>query len=1248
MTSARFDKVQTELDFPRDESAILTFWKEQRIFEKSLELTKGSTPFVFYEGPPTANGMPHNGHVLTRVIKDIFPRYKTMKGFHVARKAGWDTHGLPVEVEVEKELRIHGKAAIDAYGVEPFVKKCIDSVFRYTKEWEDLTERVAFWVDLPSAYVTFHKSYVESVWWALSELFKKGLLYQGHKVLWWWAQGGTALSSAEVGLGYKDVDDPSVFVAFPLLDLEGEEGTSLAVWTTTPWTLPSNMYAAVNPKFEYAVVTGDPEKVKAGWAKAALARRLVVAKEMVEGIAKKLGTTLTVEKTLKASELVGKKYKAPFDIFASASSPAGPPPDNAWTVIAADFVTLDAGTGIVHIAPAFGEDDFAAHRKLVGGEATIFCAVKPDGTFIPEMGKYAGRWVKEADKDLIEELKEKGILIHSELYRHPYPFCWRADNDPLIQLARPAWYIKTTSVKDDAIANNRAVHWLPEHIKEGRMGDFLANNVDWALSRERYWGTPLNIWINDQSGKMDAPSSMAEILAKNPKAFDHFAEAKKKDPTLSEHLVVHKPWIDAVTWQNPGEEGTYRRVPEVIDCWFDSGSMPFAQWGFPHAPGSVEQMQKSFPADFISEAIDQTRGWFYGLLMISTLLFDEATQKRFGLGGAAGPQGYPHPYKTCIVLGHVSDKEGKKESKSKGNYTPPELVLERVAMSFAVLAETKGITPEKGMAFIAKEDLEGMDLRDGGSIDLEPSVSKGEKSQTAAAFTPRRVTVRAGKGLPRRVVVLHEEDRAAMSVVPTSSPAVKPVEVPWLPRNELVTIFDPATPAPGADAFRWFFFAASPPWSSTRHSLSNVRDLQKETLVKLRNVYSFFTIYANIDGFDPSASASASASDPKKRSEIDRWILSELNLLVLGVTADLDAYDVYTATGKITSFVDALSNWYVRRSRDRFWRAKAADGTMDADKRAAYETLYEALVTLAGVMAPFTPYQSEAMYRNLVVKGAGKGASGQARESIHLTSFPEANPALIDKTLSSTLRAVRDVVSLGLQVRTLGKLKVRQPLSVAKVILADTQLANRLAPYVDMMRDELNVLAVEIVTKGADEYVTYRVKPNFRTLGQKGMGAQAQQLKKFMAGMSAVDAQELVADVLEHGKAVVDLIEIEQADLEVGFDAKEGYAAAGERIGVVVLDTRLNDELRDLGYLRELLNRVQTARKETGLDFVDRIHVRVAGSERVARIAAAHAESIKSECLAIALDVGAPSDGSVPAREVDVEGDKVQLWISKA
>jgi len=1225
MTStARFDKVKAELDFPREESAVLSFWKERRIFEKSLARTEGGTPFVFYEGPPTANGLPHNGHVLTRVMKDIFPRYKTMRGFHVARKAGWDTHGLPVEVEVEKELRIHGKAAIEAYGVEPFVKKCIDSVFRYTKEWEELTERVAFWVDLPTAYVTYHKSYVESVWWALSELFAKGLLYQGHKVVWWWAQGGTALSSAEVGLGYKDVDDPSVFVAFPLAD---RADTALAVWTTTPWTLPSNMYAAVNPKYEYAVVQGDPAKVKAGWAKQALARKLVVAKKLVDGLAKKLGTTLEVVETLQASELVGQRYAPPFDVFAKDA------PETAWKVIAADFVTLDAGTGIVHIAPAFGEDDFQAHRKQVGGEAVIFCAVKADGTFVDAMGKYAGRWVKDADKELTEELKERGLLVHAETYRHPYPFCWRSDQDPLIQLARPAWYIKTTSVKEAAIANNRAVSWMPDHIKEGRMGDFLANNVDWALSRERYWGTPLNIWINDRTGRMEAPASMDQILAKNPKAFDHFHEAKKKDPSLSEHLVVHKPWIDQVTWENPGEEGTYRRVPEVIDCWFDSGSMPFAQWGFPNQPGSVEQLQRSFPADFISEAIDQTRGWFYGLLMISTLLFDEKTQERFGLTPV---RPMPHPYKTCIVLGHVSDKEGKKESKSKGNYTPPDVILEQVKMDFGILdaSDVEGVAAKPGVALIAREDLEGLDVHDGARVSV-----------SVAGGAPRELVLEAHKKLRRRVTVLHEQDRSALGASVTSKKDVKPVEVPGLPAKERATVLDPTTPAPGADAFRWFFYAGSPPWSTTRHSLSNVRDLQKETLVKLRNVYSFFTIYASIDGFDPRTPA----SPPQKRPEIDRWIRSELELLVTGVTADLDAYDVYGATGKITGFVDALSNWYVRRSRDRFWRS--AESGIDDDKRAAYETLYECLVTLAGVMAPFTPYMAEGIYRNLVVRGMAGGS--EVAESVHLTSFPSADATLIDQGLSQTIRAVRDLVSLGLQVRTQAKLKVRQPLSVAKLVLADPKLADRLAPYVDMMKDELNVLAVELVTEGAAEYVSYRVKPNFRTLGQKGMGKEAQELKKAMTAMSPAEAEALVAKVLADGKAVVSGYPIDREDLEVAFEAREGYAAAGERIGVVVLDTRLDDHLRDLGYLRELLNRVQTARKEMSLEFTDRIRVKVSGSERAARVAAAHEATIMSECLAVALEVDAGvseavGDGAASARDVDVEGETVRLTITRA
>ena len=1220
MTTPRFQKVRTELDFPRDERAILSFWKESKIFAKSLEKTKDGEPFVFYEGPPTANGLPHNGHVLTRVVKDLFPRYKTMRGHFVQRRAGWDTHGLPVEVEVEKELRIHGKAAIEEFGVEPFAKKCIESVFRYTKEWEDLTDRVAFWADLENAYVTYHRSYVESVWWALSELFKKGLLYQGHKVVWWWAQGGTALSSAEVGLGYKDVDDPSVFVAFPLVETPDR---ALAVWTTTPWTLPSNMYAAVNQKFTYAVVKGDPDKVKGAATKAALERELIVAADLVESLAKKLGTPLTVIETLPASALIGLAYTPPFDIFASEAAPT------TWKVIAADFVTLDAGTGIVHIAPAFGEDDFQVHRKLVGGEAVIFSAVKPDGTFIPEVDKIkvglAGRWVKEADKDLVEELKHRAVLIHSEVYRHPYPFCWRADTDPLIQLARPAWYIRTTEKKDQAIADNRAVNWLPEHIKEGRMGDFLANNVDWALSRERYWGTPLNVWINDLTGAMEAPASVAEILAKNPKAFDHWDEAKANDPTLSEHLMVHKPWIDHVTWQNPGEEGTYRRVPEVIDCWFDSGCMPFAQWGFPHQ--NQAEFKRSFPADYISEAIDQTRGWFYSLLMVSTLVFDDETQTRYGLDPV---RKVPHPYKTCIVLGHVSDKEGKKESKSKGNYTPPDVILDEVRMDFAVLDEkdVEGVPAKEGIAYIAREDMEGLDLQEKAKVRVSLPDNSGAID----------LVVEPHKKLRRRVVVLHEKDREAVRARPTSKKDVKPVEVPRLPIDERVSIIDPTTPAPGADAFRWFFFASNPPWSNTRHSLSNVRALQKETLVKLRNVYSFFTIYANIDGFDPSASRKV------EQTEIDRWILSELNLLVEQVTKDLDAYDLYTATGRITSFVDALSNWYVRRSRDRFWSALAADGSLGADKHSAYATLHECLTTLARVMAPFTPYLADDIWRNLSV--AAGTADGKAAESVHLASWPSSNAALVDKQLSQTIRAVRDLVSLGLQVRTQAKLKVRQPLSIAKLILADATLAARLTPYVSMIADELNVLKVEVLTSEADEYVTYKVKPNFRTLGQKGMGKQAQDLKKSMAAIGPTEAQALVATLLAAGKATVHGVEVDREDIEVAFDAKEGYAAAGDRIGVVVVDTRLDDALRDLGYLRELLNRIQAMRKELELDFVDRIHVGIAGTERTARVVNANLATIGAECLAP--KVSLLESPTADARNVDVEGDNVSLTITRA
>jgi isoleucyl-tRNA synthetase len=1203
-----FAKVSSELNFPKEEREVLALWKEKKIFEQSLKARTGAETFVFYEGPPTANGLPHNGHVLTRVIKDLFPRYKTMRGYQVPRKAGWDTHGLPVEVEVEKELRIHGKEAIVAYGVEPFIAKCIESVFRYTDEWEKLTERVGFWVDLKEAYVTYHKSYVESVWWALSELVKKGLLYQGHKVVWWWAQGGTALSAGEVGLGYKQVDDPSVYVAFPL---EEDPTTSLLVWTTTPWTLPSNSYAAVHVKYTYVSVHAEKEPD----------RHFIVAKDLLPALAGKLKSELVVEREISGAELVGKRYVPPFEVYASKLKPEEVP---YFRVIAADFVTLDTGTGIVHVAPAFGEDDFSAHKKVLSelknpDAVTLLCAVKPDGTFFPEMGKYAGRWVKDCDKEIQEELKSRGLLVFAEQYRHDYPFCWRSDQDPLIQYARPAWYIRTTEKIEGAIANNQEINWLPPHIKDGRFGDFLANNVDWALSRERYWGTPLNIWINDVTGNIEAPSCVDDILKKNPQAFDHFEAARKKDPKLNPHLIVHKPWIDAVTWENPGEKGVYRRVPEVIDGWFDSGCMPFAQWGYPHQ-GEAD-FKKSFPADFISEAIDQTRGWFYTLLMVSTLVFDEECQKRLGIG----PVKYPYPFKTCVVLGHVSDKEGKKESKSKGNYTPPDVILDAVKMEFAVLdaKDVPGMVAKAGTVLIAREDLEGLDLLEGAKIRLRHPTSSATLD---AVVVP-------GKKMKRRVIVVHEDDRTALGVVPTKTPDVKPVEVPWLAVNERVVLEDPNSPAPGADAFRWFFYASNPPWNATRHSLSNVRALQKETLIKWRNVYSFFTIYANIDRFDPHEKM------PEKRSELDLWLLALLGQTTTKVTAALDQYDIYEATKWLADFVDALSNWYVRRSRDRFWKSG-----WDEDKRSAYAVLYDALVTLSTLMAPFTPFMAEATYQNLVV-GPAKSAGIAGLESVHLARYPET-PGAIDLDLIAKMGWVREVVSLGLQVRTQAKMKVRQPLRTAHVVVSDVAVQESLRNHAEMIREELNVLEVDIVpAENARAFVEYKLKPNFRTLGQRGLGKEAQLLKKAMNDISPEDAAAFHTELMKTGTVMISGVSLNMEDVEVAFSTKEGFAAAGGRIGAMVLETTLDDELRDLGFARELQNRVQTARKEMELEYTDRIALVVSGSERVGRIVALHGAELGKGVLATTVTSGT---GAGIGREFEVDGEAVTIWVERA
>jgi isoleucyl-tRNA synthetase len=1278
-----FETVRSELDFPADEARILAFWKARGIFQKTLRAeTRATGPskgtFVFYEGPPTANGMPHNGHVLTRAVKDVFPRFQTMRGHDVPRKAGWDTHGLPVEVEVEKDLDIHGKAAIEAYGVKPFIQKCIASVFRYTEAWERLTDKIGFWVDTETAYVTYHRSYVESVWWALSELHKKGLLYRGHRVCWWWPQGGTALSAAEVGSNYKTVDDPSVYVAFPLVD---EPDTALVAWTTTPWTLPSNGYAAVRPEFDYVVVDGGD-------------RKLIVAAALLEALAKKLKKDLPVLRKLVGRELVGKRYTPPFDTFTSSlwdapvSKKDGTSQPMYWWVIAGDFVTLDAGTGIVHVAPAFGEDDFNAHRKrlldfqpVAASETPLLNAVLPDGTFAPGR-PFAGLFVKDADPLIVKDLRARGLLVHDEKYRHEYPFCWRADDDPLIQLARPAWYIRTQANKERAIENNRAVQWFPEHVKEGRFGDFLANNVDWALSRERYWGTPLNVWIcSADADHQHAPASVAAIEALNPRAFDAFHAAKKADPSLNEHLIVHKPWIDEVTFPCPTCGAPTKRATEVIDAWFDSGSMPFAQWGYPHAPGSKELFDRAFPADFISEAIDQTRGWFYSLLMISTLVFDEEAQRRLALDRV---RSYPHPYQTCVVLGHVCDREGKKESKSKGNYTPPEVILERVRMEFAAFdvggltrgqpalpspkppGEGTKLAARDGVAFIAREDYEGLDL-------------SGESAQVALYRADRQgeavsMELRPTKGLPRRVVGLTAGDLDRLGLVPRDGAiATKPNDVPGLPIAQRVYVEDPATPAPGADAFRWFFYASSPPWTNTRHSLSNVRGAQKEFLVKLRNVYSFFTIYANIDGFSPAAgnpaatdtapaslAKSAGFRPAKQRSLLDRWLLSELALTTREVTAHLEGYQLYEAAQRLIDFVDALSNWYVRRSRSRFWASMmgaplaeprsapkppldAAARAAQEDKHDAYFTLYEALVTVAKLIAPFTPFLAEELHQNLVRRPWPETQP----ESVHLCAYPEPDAGAVDEPLAREMRAVRELVSLGLQVRTVNKLKVRQPLARADVVVSQASLGDALRQHEALIREELNVHEVRWLRPGEEQgEVRYVLKPNFRALGPK-LGKKVQIAKQVLA---RADAAALRAALATDGKVTVDLegepVELGPEEIEVVVEAAEGFAAAGGRAGVVVLHTALTDALRDEGLGREILSRVQGMRKELNLGFTERVRLAVDGSERVRRVAAGMHAEIAAEALAVEVAIGeAPFAGE--QREAAVDGEAVAITLAR-
>ncbi|MEW4456181.1 isoleucine--tRNA ligase [Bremerella sp. JC817] len=1115
-----FESIPQNVSFPDMETKVLEYWQQNQIYEKSLDARKGSQPFVFYEGPPTANGMPHPGHCLTRAIKDVFPRYRTMRGYYCERKAGWDTHGLPVEVEVCKELGIHSKEEIENYGVEPFIHKCQASVWRYMQEWERLTQRLGFWVNLEEAYVTYHKSFVESVWWSLKNLYDRGLLYQGHKIVWWWAQGGTALSSGEVGQGYRKVADPSVFVRFPLLD---EENIALLVWTTTPWTLPSNQFAAVHPDLTYATVEDEESGEK-----------LIVAEALVETLAEKAKCKWKVVSTTKGSQLLGKRYQPPFDYYykslgdTEGSLKAGGKQHVAWRVVAADFVTTDSGTGVVHQAPAFGEVDYEVlaneRARFEEGEGpSLICAVGPDGKFTDEAPDYKGRWVKEADKDISRELKERGVLFLLDQYLHDYPFCWRAEEDPLIQYPRESWFIRTTKFKDQMLANNQQINWLPDHIRDGRFGNFLESNVDWALSRERYWGTPLPIWVCDETGKAEAIASYAELEAKPGAAgFDVWEKAKADNPDLVEDLKIHKPYIDEITYDSPFAEGArMKRVPEVIDCWYDSGAMPFAQWGYPHQ--GEKHFDAQFPADFISEAIDQTRGWFYSQLAISTLLFGQDEE------GKTEPHVYPHPFKNCIVLGLMLGEDGTKMSKSKRNYREP---------------------------------------------------------------------------------------------------------------NE---IFDKY----GADALRWYLYANQPPWTSIRYNEQSIKDSIPEFLLRLWNVFSFFVIYANIDGFEPETSVSdldkalaghfvgAKGARPvEERGELDRWILGELNRTIQTVTDRMDAYDNYNACAAINQFVDGLSNWYVRRSRDRFW----SKDKESADKLDAYWTLYECLLTTCQVIAPFVPFLSETLWQNLASVFGDK-----AKTSVHLCDFPAVDESVIDTQLSQRMELLREIASLGRQARMNEKLKVRQPLSKVEVVLADDTHAEWLKSHNSILCEELNVKKIDF-TKEADEYINYQIQPNFKRLGPR-VGKLMPSVKKVLG---QTDAAALLNALQSEGAFTLTIegeaLTFDNEDIQVRLSAKEGWAAAQGKLCVVVLNTELTPELIQEGYVKDIVRMVQDKRKELDLEYTAKIEVAVVtSSDDVQAAVKGHAEYIEGETLATS--VGLAAIAGVEPSSTTIADSDVQIYV---
>lgn len=1049
-----YEKVSSNMDFVTREKAVLDFWKENHIFEKSIEERKGCPTYTFYDGPPTANGKPHIGHVLTRVIKDMIPRYRTMKGYMVPRKAGWDTHGLPVELEVEKMLGINGKEQIEKYGLEPFIKLCKESVWKYKGMWEDFSGTVGFWADMDNPYVTYHNDYIESVWWSLKEIWNKGLLYKGFKIVPYCPRCGTPLSSHEVAQGYKAVKERSAVVRFKV---KGEDAYFLA-WTTTPWTLPSNCALCVNPDETYCKV------------KAADGYTYYMAKALLDTVLGSLGDKengvepYEIIESYVGKELEGKEYEP---LFKCAGDAAEKQNKKAHFVTADSYVTMSDGTGIVHIAPAFGEDDARIGRTY---DLPFIQFVDGKGNMTEET-PYAGKFVKDADPLVLTDLDKEGKLFSAPKFEHDYPFCWRCDT-PLIYYARESWFIKMTAVKDNLVKNNNTVNWIPESIGKGRFGDWLENIQDWGISRNRYWGTPLNIW---------------ECSCGHRHSIGSIAELKELSDNCPDDIELHRPFIDEVTIKCEKCGGEMKRVPEVIDCWYDSGAMPFAQHHYPFE--NKEVFEQQFPAEFISEAVDQTRGWFYSLLAISTLLFDKS------------------PYKNVIVLGLVQDENGQKMSKSKGNAVDP---------------------------------------------------------------------------------------------------------------------FD-ALSTYGADAIRWYFYTNSAPWLPNRFHGKAVVEGQRKFMGTLWNTYAFYILYANIDEFDPTEHT----LDYSKLSIMDKWLLSRLNTLIDTVDGYLGDYAIPEAARALQSFVDDMSNWYVRRGRERFW----AQG-LEQDKINAYMTLYTALETVIKLAAPMIPFMAEDIYRNLVCS-----VNPSAPESVHLCDYPVSNPAFVDKELEASMDEVLNIVVLGRAARNSANIKNRQPLGKI-FVTAPKALADE---YREIIEDELNVKELEFVTDSSS-YVSYSFKPQLKTLGPK-YGKLLGAIREYLTSLDGSAAKQ---ELDEKGTLTFTAggteISLAPEDLLIETVQREGFQAESGGGVTVVLDTNLTPELIEEGFVRELISKIQTMRKDAGFEVMDTIKIYVSGNDKIAAIFEANKASIAHDVLATAITA---AQGGSYTKDWDINGEKVTLGVEK-